>query len=331
MTKDTPARIRALCLFSGGLDSQLAVCLLREQGIEVHGVVFDSPFFDVRPARRAATKLALSLYEVDFTRDIVELINNPRYGFGSGINPCIDCHGRMLKRAGELMEEKRFQFLCTGEVLNERPMSQTRQSLVIVARDSGYADLVLRPLSAKLLPETLPERLKWVDRERLLALSGRNRKPQLELAARYGLADFPAPAGGCRLTDPNFARRVRDLRSHEGLGGVRALQLLRVGRHFRLSDRVKLIVGRNAMDNATLESSVELYDLLLKVQNVPGPTALIPISAREDEIRLAAAICARYADSEPGCPVIVRVRAATGERTLEVTPATPEEVQRLLV
>ncbi|MGQ9663094.1 MAG: tRNA 4-thiouridine(8) synthase ThiI [Kiritimatiellia bacterium] len=323
--------IRALSLFSGGLDSQLAVCLLRDQGIQVVAVVFTSPFFDLRPARCAAAELGIPLQEVDFTRDIVELLRHPRHGFGSGANPCIDCHARMLKRAGELMNEQGCHFLSTGEVLNERPMSQTRQSLAIVAQESGYTDVILRPLSARLLPETLPERMKWVDRERLLGLSGRNRKPQLELAKQYGLEKFSSPAGGCRLTEPNFARRVKDLLSHGELNGVRALQFLRVGRHFRLSERVRLIVGRNAQDNATLEANVELYDLLLKVQNVPGPTALLPLSANEEEMRLAAAICARYADHQPGKPVVVRIRSATGTRTLEVIPAAPDDVQRLLV
>ncbi len=324
---DVPQIVKALSLLSGGLDSQLAVCVLKEQGIEVHGVVFVSPFFEVAPARRAAGQLGIHLHEVNFLTDIVELLNGPKHGFGKCMNPCIDCHARMLRRAGEMMNEMGFHFLCTGEVLNERPMSQNRQSLDIVAKESGYADHIVRPLSARCLPPTQPELTGLVDRERLLGLQGRGRKPQFELAARYELEEYPSPAGGCRLTEPNFCRRLEDLKNHEGLRGEHSLVLLRYGRHFRLAGGTKLIVGRHERDNAVIEGSAELYDLVLKLEGVPGPTGLLPITAREEEIALAARICARYGDCAPEETVAVRVRSARENHRIQVTPLEQDAVE----
>ena len=319
-------QIRALCLLSGGLDSQLAVCVVREQGIAVEGVTFDSPFFNIDPARKAARQLGIALHVVDFTAEILSLLNDPPHGFGSGMNPCIDCHSRMLKQAGEMLKPMGFQFLCTGEVLDERPMSQTRVSLHVVARDSGFEGLVLRPLSAGLLPETIPEKEKWIDRSRFLSLRGRSRRPQMELAQRYGLTDYPQPAGGCCLTEPNFSRRLRELQGHEGIGDLQAIRLLKVGRHFRLSDRVKLVVGRNQQDNLELERLAGSGDFVLKAQDVPGPIAWLPATAGEAEILKAAAICARYCDAGGDQPLAVSVRAGGNTRILRVSKASEDEL-----
>jgi tRNA-specific 2-thiouridylase len=324
-------RIRSLCLFSGGLDSQLAVCVLRDQGIDISAVVFTSPFFDGVGARRFAAVLDLPLLEDDFTADIIELIDKPSHGYGSGMNPCIDCHTRMVHKARLLMGEHGFHFLASGEVVGQRPMSQNIRSLGIVARESGCEDLLVRPLSAKLLAETKPEKLGWVDRSRLLGINGKMRETQLALAEKYGLRDFPSPAGGCRLTDPNFARRLRDLKEHEGLTGINAISLLRIGRHFRIADNLKLIVGRNQDDNIAIEGAAELYDLTLKVEGMPGPTGLLPFTAREEQIRRAAAICARYSDCDPGAAATVRVRSACGVERIEVTPARHDELETLRV
>jgi len=323
--------IRALCLLSGGLDSQLAVCVLRDQGIVVHGVFFESPFFDTRTARTAGDALGIPLHVVDFTADIVSILNAPHFGFGSCMNPCLDCHARMLARAGELLDEQGFHFLATGEVLNERPMSQTRRGLDVVASHSGRQDLIVRPLSAGLLPETEPERRGWVDRSRLLRLQGRGRKNQMRLAEQYGLKNYPSPAGGCRLTEPNFSRRLKDLKEHEGLNGVRSIELLRVGRHFRISDNVKAVVGRNEADNAAIEGLAELYDLLLTTEGMPGPTVLLPMTADRDAVSLGAAICARYADCPGGEQVNVRIRSSREVRHVSVKPAVEEEVARFRI
>lgn len=328
---DENKKIRALALLSGGLDSQLAVCLLRRQGIDVHAVTFESPFFSSARAQKAAEQLDLPLQILNFTPDIVKLLQKPEHGFGSQMNPCIDCHIQMLRRAGERMADDDFHFLCTGEVANQRPMSQSIQNLKLVARCASPEERIVRPLSAKRLPETEPERRGWVDRSRLLDIQGRSRKPQMQLAEQFGLRDYPTPAGGCLLTEPNFCVRLRDLAEHEGLHGERNLDLLRIGRHFRISDGTKFVVGRNEKDNAMLEGTAELYDLLLKTEGVPGPTGLLPFTAAERDIQLAAAICARYSDCPGDKATVVRLRSSRGIKRLEITPATAEETERLRV
>ena len=329
MSDDT--KKRALVLLSGGLDSQLAIFVLRAQGVAARAVAFDSPFFDVEKARRAALQCDVPLEIVNFSADIIGLLRQPKHGFGSCMNPCIDCHALMLRRAGERLEELGCHFLCTGEVLNQRPMSQNRNSLETVARESGRPELVLRPLSAQLLPETHPEQARWVDRGALLGIRGRSRKQQLRMAEELGFASVPSPAGGCRLTEPNFCRRLHDLQAHEGLNGVRSIELLRVGRHFRLDDRLKLIVGRNENDNTQLEGGAELYDLIIRVEGVPGPTALLPFTADAEQVRLAASICARYSDCGPGHPVEVRIRSSRGIEQVTVRPMSPVQTDRLKV
>ena len=321
--------MRAICLLSGGLDSQLAVCVLREQGVDVVGLAFESPFFGSRAARAAAGHFGIPLNVLDFTADIVELLNRPKHGFGSCMNPCIDCHARMLHRAGGMLQEWGCQFLSTGEVLNERPMSQTRRSLGIVARESGYADRVLRPLSALRLPETRVEQAGWVDRRRLLSLEGRSRKPQIALAAQFGIKQYPTPSGGCLLTEPIFCRRLRDLKEHEGIREARPLQMLRIGRHFRLSPGVKLIVGRHQEDNNALDAAAENDILLRPAPAVPGPSALLSPQATEEELLLAAAICVKYSDAPAGRPATVLATSPSGTRRIEAMGASPADIERL--
>ena len=187
------------------------------------------------------------------------------------MNPCIDCHTLMLKIAGQRMVEEEADFLFTGEVLGQRPMSQGKQSLQVVAKNAGFPDRIIRPLSAKLLEETAPEREGKVDRSRLLDIQGRGRKQQMEMAVHYGITSYPAPAGGCLLTDPIFTRRLRDLFGHHPDYRIRDIELLKVGRHFRLDENTKAIVGRNAMDNQTIERLAEAGDALIRVAQAPGP------------------------------------------------------------
>jgi len=324
-------RSRAISLLSGGLDSRLAAHVLLAQGIEVLGVAFKSPFFDDARAREAARTLGVPVKVMDFSADIVDILNHPKHGFGSCMNPCIDCHARMLKRAGELAGEQGFDFLSTGEVLDQRPMSQNRRSLQIVAMESGYPEIIVRPLSAQLLPETRPEREGLVDRSRLLAIRGRSRKEQMRMAGELGLGDYPTPAGGCRLTEPHFCARLRDLRDHEGIGDVRPLMRLRHGRHFRIAGRVKLVLGRNEQENALLEGEAGAADLVLRHLEVPGPSGLLPETASADQIALAASICARYGDCEGDRRVKIEVRSAGTSRTVEALPLGREEVLRYLI
>jgi tRNA U34 2-thiouridine synthase MnmA/TrmU len=211
------------------------------------------------------------------------------------MNPCIDCHALMIKEAGKKMVEEGYDFVFTGEVFNERPMSQTKRSLLRVAKLSGYGDFLLRPLSAKLLPETTPEREGLVDRERLLNIEGRSRKRQLALARKYGLKEFPTPAGGCLLTDPNFSRRLKELFTRGKEYSLRDIDLLKVGRHFRLSG-IKVVVGRNEQENQLLKSLATESDIVLSAEHVTGPIGLICGNCSNELIELAAGICVRHSD-----------------------------------
>jgi len=315
---------RGLCLLSGGLDSQLAVCVLREQGLYVEAVVFASPFFKIAAAKQAAEKLGAVLHVVDFTQDILALVKHPPHGFGGALNPCIDCHARMIRRAGELMAAKGFDFVATGEVLNQRPMSQNRHSLGIVEKDADLGGRLLRPLSALLLEPTLPETEGVVDRSRLLGLSGRSRKPQMELAVKYGLKEYPSPAGGCLLTEKGFCRKLADMRDNEGLDSERLVRLLLCGRHFRLPGGAKCVVGRDAHDNAALKKSQCDGDVLVHTVNVPGPTLLIPCGADEADLALAAGICAAYGDHGEKASVIVRIVRGSAAEERAVAPLAKE-------
>ena len=316
-----PDPVRALCLFSGGLDSQLAVCVLREQGIEARGAVFQSEFFDHRPSIMAAHALELPLETLDFNADILDLIRKPKHGFGSGMNPCIDCHARMIRRAGEWMDANGFHLVATGEVAGQRPMSQGRGTLQVVARESGYGDRLLRPLSALLLPATVPELEGWVDRNRLLAIEGRSRKPQIELAKRFGLKEYPQPAGGCLLTDPTYSLKLRELAEHEGLD-PRWIARMRMGRQFRVLG-ARLVVGRNQAENTKLESAAGPGDLLLRATDRVGPTGLMAEGASDEQLRLAGALLARYTDAPAGDTIRVSVEGGPG-RTFEAQAMTPE-------
>ena len=318
-------------MISGGLDGQIAACLLRDQGIVVTGLVFTSPLFDTEEATASARDLGFPVERVDFTVQLVELFEQCASLDQSAAQLCVDCHVRMLKRALELLNEWDFQFICTGDVLNQRGATQSGEAMKYIRRCIDRHDYVVRPLSAKVLPQTLPEREGWVDRDRLLAVEGSRRTVQRELAATYSIQRFAEPSRVSRLADPRFGGRLRDLRAHEGLQGRHALGLLRVGRHFRLGPVTKLVVGRNDCENAELEGNAELYDLVLKLEDVPGPTGLLPINATEDQIRLGAAICARYSDVEPGGVAPVRIRSARQYRRIEVRPAEPAEIELLRV
>lgn len=320
------AKVRAIGLFSGGLDSMLAVRLLQEQDIEVIGYAFATPFFGPEQALKSAPALGIRLEVREITERYMELMKAPRYGFGKNMNPCIDCHGLMFRLAGEKLSDHGARFLFSGEVLGERPFSQTRGALRAVAHLSGYEDLIVRPLSAKLLEETHPEREGWVDRSRLEDIQGRSRRRQIEMAARFGLSEYPKPAGGCLLTEPNFSRRLRDLLRETPEPRRRDLELLKLGRHFRWSQGCKVIVGRREAENERLEGLWEKGDFRLWVQGCPGPTVLVPgsPSPSPEALLFAARLAVRYSDAPPG--LAAEVACTDGERneTFRAT-ACPEE------
>jgi tRNA U34 2-thiouridine synthase MnmA/TrmU len=284
-------------LISGGLDSILAARVLQDQGIQIIGISFVTPFFGSERGERAAAMLDIKLKVMDITKVHLEIVRSPKHGYGREMNPCIDCHALMFREAGKVMEADDADFLFSGEVLGERPMSQNRQALRIVAKESGYEDLILRPLSAKLLQETLPERAGKVVRKRLLDIAGRSRKRQMDLAAHYGITEYAQPAGGCLLTEPGYARRLKELMEHSPELEVRDVQLLRIGRHFRIDTGEKVIVGRNQDENKKLLSMKDESDIILDVRDYPSPISIIPHGASEETIAEAASICVRYSDA----------------------------------
>lgn len=289
---------------SGGLDSTLAVRLMHDLGTEIIGAHFTGPFCMcnrgkqgcVTFAREQAAALGIPFKTFALGLQYVDIVVNPKHGYGSGVNPCLDCRIMMLRRARELMEEEGASFVITGEVLGQRPMSQLRRKLDIIEHDSGLKGLILRPLSAAHMPETVPEKAGVIDRGRLLAIKGRGRREQMDLARMLEVGDYPCPAGGCLLTDKNFARRVRDAIAHEGLS-LEDIALLKIGRHFRLPSGAKLVVGRNADENARVERMARSTDGLLVPESVMGPSSLVRApKLREYDIALAAEIAAAYCD-----------------------------------
>jgi len=322
MTMTMSKIIRALGLCSGGLDSMLAAAVLRAQGIEVTLVTFVTPFFGARRARESAAHLGLPLREVEITDKFLPLIYDPPHGFGRGHNPCIDCHTLMLREAGVLMAVAGFDFLFTGEVLGQRPMSQNRGSLNLIARESGFAELLLRPLSAKSLKTTAPEIRGWVDRERLLNLSGRGRKRQMALAAEYGISRYPAPAGGCLLTDPGYSARLKELLRHVPGAPRGDLELLKYGRHFRLPGGAKAVVGRTQRENEAIETLISSGDFLLQIEEYPGPLVLGRGVESAEDLELAAGLAAAYSDAPEGAVVTVTAKPGGSDRVFRLpTPA----------
>lgn len=324
-------RIRALGLLSGGLDSMLAATVLRAQGLDVTVIFFITPFFGPDRARESAAHLQLPLILADITDKFFPLIYAPPHGFGRGHNPCIDCHLLMIREAAARLAPEGFDFLFTGEVLGQRPMSQNRGSLNLIARDSGVPELLLRPLSARLLTPTRPEILGWVDREKLLDLSGRGRKRQMALAAEYGITNYPAPAGGCLLTDPNYAARLKETLRHQPEVSRRDLELLKWGRHFRLPGGMKVVVGRTQRDNEAMETLILPGDRVLKVVDCPGPLVLMTGNPQAGDLEVAAGLAAAYSDAHTDTPVAVTVEAGEETSLLHLTSPPKARFKEWLV
>jgi tRNA U34 2-thiouridine synthase MnmA/TrmU len=329
-TETRPARALGLC--SGGLDSMLAGLVLREQGIDVEWVSFETPFFSPQKALNASRVTGIPLTVVPIFREYMPMLRNPRAGYGKTMNPCMDCHALMFRLAGDIMRQRGFDFLFSGEVLGQRPMSQTKPSLRYVEKHSGMDGLILRPLCARLLPETRPERDGLVDRERLLDIHGRGRKAQIELARSFSITDYPAPAGGCLLTDKGFSARLKDLFDHQTECTEAEVRLLKYGRHFRLNARAKLVVGRTEKDNENIAGCRDPQrDTLLDVKDYPSPLGLLTEGGAEDSLRLAAAICVGYSKAPKSAPVAVVVERPAGQETISVAGAAPEAVRRLMI
>jgi tRNA-uridine 2-sulfurtransferase len=324
-------KVKGIGLFSGGLDSILAAKIIMALGVEVTGVTCTTPFFSPEKARAAAKKIGLHLIEADITKEHLGMLKAPKYGYGKNMNPCIDCHTLMLKIAGRMMEDREADFIFTGEVLGQRPMSQNKQSLSIVAKNSGYQEYILRPLSALLLPATRPEIEGKVDRQRLLAIKGRGRKDQIEMARRYGIDHYSAPAGGCLLTDPMFSKRLRDLFQHAMDFEIRDIELLKYGRHFRINEFSKAIVGRNSVENEALQRLSQGEDAVIHMEQFPGPTVIVPYGNDEPTIHTAASLCASYSDAPKNEEATALCRKGNSISHIRVKAALREDIECWLI
>lgn len=326
---------RAVALYSGGLDSTLAILVMLRQGIEVIALTFLTHFgCDISDRSscsknpfKAAEQFGFTVKLYHLADKFIEIVKNPKYGHGKNMNPCIDCRILMLREAREFMKLINADFIITGEVLGQRPMSQRRETFPLIDREAGLEGYVLRPLTALNLKPTIPEQTGLVKRELLYGFKGRSRKPQMALAEEFGLREYPAPAGGCLLTDPIYSFRLKELLSHTPDPSIKEINLLRTGRHFRLSPYCKAIVGRDKEENDLIESLAEEGDYLLKVIGYGSPVTLLTGVVTWREIELAGAICARYSDGKHLPSVRVRIKRVGGDIFEKIlSPATDDMV-----
>jgi tRNA-specific 2-thiouridylase len=329
-------KIRALSVISGGLDSILATRIVMDQGVDVTAVHFVSPFFGSEPggqrdafSQRMAERYGIRAISIDVAESYIEMLASPRYGYGKNFNPCVDCKILLFSTARTMMEEFGAGFIVTGEVVGQRPMSQRRDTLRVIERDSSTTGLLLRPLSAKLLKPTVPELEGWVRREDLFAFSGRSRKPQIELASRLGITGYPAPAGGCCLTDPIQSRRIRRLYAMKGRPEPREMKLIQLGRPFHLGGDAILTVGRNEEENERIDGLAVNGDLFVKIVDIPGPLGVIIGDPTDEEVSRAMAVVAYYSKGRdlPRVSVGVGGRANPFQTVRDVIPADGKSVE----
>ncbi len=317
---------KALALLSGGLDSTLAVKLMLDLGIEVEALNFTSPFCTCTgknvgcksEAVRVAQEFDIPIKVMHKGLDYLEILRNPRHGYGKGLNPCVDCRIYLLRKAKEYMAESGADFVITGEVLGQRPMSQRRDTMRVIERESGLEGLLLRPLSAHFFDPTIPESEGWVDRDKLLAIKGRSRKDQIQLADDLDVKNYPCPAGGCLLTEPSFVPKVKDVFDHSEELNLRDFRLLKIGRHFRIADRTKAIIGRSEADNHLLEAAIQPGETAITWLDGNTPLGVITGRQEQEHLDLACRILLRYTKAEPSATCRINVRCNDTVQVLSV-------------
>jgi tRNA-specific 2-thiouridylase len=326
-------KTKAVSLFSGGLDSILATKLILNQGVDVVALNFASPFClcekDGRSVTGAAEKLGVTLKVVNAGDDYLKMVQKPKHGYGKNMNPCIDCRIFIIKKAKKVAEEIDASFIFTGEVLDERPMSQHFKAMKTIEEEAGLKGRILRPLSARLLPETIVEKKGLVDRKKLLGIHGRSRKPQIKLAEKFNVNDYPGPAGGCLLTYKEYANKLRDLFQHKKRCSMADVALLKVGRHFRL-DKNKIIVGRNEAENKLLTANRGRNDYYFEVPDIGSPITVLQGAKTKKAISTAAALTAFYSDAKSS-EVNVNFGGDKLDRSVTVSVPVRNKVESLRV
>jgi hypothetical protein len=326
---------RALALYSGGLDSLLSIVTIMRQGIDVKVIRFITPFnTKLRNTSSAGTKYTDSIFTINdhpIFEKFLEMLKNPKYGFGKNMNPCVDCKVLMLKEAKKIMLEEGYDFIVTGEVLSQRPMSQRRDTLSVIDREASVIGHVVRPLSARLLNPSFAEQTGMVNRELLFGFSGRSRKPQMKLAREMEIREYPQPASGCLLTDPLYSVRLRELIQHSPAPSIKDINLLQLGRHFRISSTAKVIVGRDGMDNELIRNVADPDDCLLWVENFGSSLTIIRGDASDQIIQTAASLCTRYSDAKNHQKVMVALKIAGKTLAIPATPASDNLVESLRI
>ncbi len=324
---------KVVALLSGGLDSRLAVKMMQNQGFDVTAVAIKTPFCDFDcgrgcgfEIRETADMLGVDLKTVYLGDDYIEMLKHPKYGFGSGMNPCIDCRAMMFKAGKKVMEDIGAEFIISGEVLGQRPMSQHGPALRTIEKESGLEGKIVRPLSAALLPPTEPEMTGIIKRENLGMIKGRSRKEQLKMAADFGFDDPPNAGGGCLLTDPHFAIRAKDLFQYVETPTTNDIDLLKIGRHFRFDKKTKLIVGRNNDENELIKSLALSDDVIFEAKDHVGPISILRGKNSEDYLKLSANITLRYSDAPKDTPCVVVIQA---NNKSEITAISVDESEYL--
>lgn len=326
-------KIKAVGLFSGGLDSNLAVLAVKRQGIDVTALRFGSPFSESDEGERYADYISkrfnIRLKTIKMGMEFLGIIRNPKYGYGAGMNPCIDCKIYMLKKAKKYAKEIGAKFIFTGEVLGQRPMSQQMKALKIIEKEAGLENKVLRPLCAKYFLKTEAERAGWIERDKLLGIKGRSRKQQMSLAEEFGITGYPLPAGGCLLTYKEYSNKVRDLFEHKRRVSLKDIKLLKVGRHFRFGKN-KIIVGSNEVQNKELLELKYKTDYVFEVPNIGSPVTVLQGEKTHDAISVAAQLTARYSDADSK-KVLVRYGTSKAVKGIVVAALTQKKIDELRV